>query len=177
MDYFQGVVYDYLRADRAVFINTETCLSLDRGKELPGRHWYCDAVAVNLRSSEVLLCEVSFATGLQALLARLASWADNWDGVKMALRRDCNVLESFAVHPWVFIREEAVSEFIRRLERFWNSDLLGHPYITTLECTLPWKYRSWDRTQSNEQVCEAVPPAYRPFRKVSAGPAVEAPGV
>ncbi len=47
MDYYQGVVTDYLRADRAMFVNTECCIQLDEGNNpdaFPGRHWYCDAV-------------------------------------------------------------------------------------------------------------------------------------
>ena len=48
MDYFQGVVTDYLRANRSVFVNTECLIQLDEGnKQLKCRHWFCDAMAVN----------------------------------------------------------------------------------------------------------------------------------
>jgi hypothetical protein len=29
MDYYQGVVVEYLRADRSVFVNTECCIELN----------------------------------------------------------------------------------------------------------------------------------------------------
>ncbi len=31
MDYYEGVVIDYLRADRAVFVNTECCIQIKEG--------------------------------------------------------------------------------------------------------------------------------------------------
>ncbi len=41
MDYFQGVVTEYLRAKRSVFVNTEFMISLDEGdKPKKDRHWY-----------------------------------------------------------------------------------------------------------------------------------------
>ena len=39
MDYYQGVVTDYLRADRSVFINTECLIQIARGREPPKAHW------------------------------------------------------------------------------------------------------------------------------------------
>lgn len=39
MDCHQGVVTDYLRADRAIFVNTECCIQLDDGHNPKGgRH-------------------------------------------------------------------------------------------------------------------------------------------
>ena len=51
MDYYQGVVTEYLRANRATFVNTECCIQLNPGPhpDNSGPHWYCDAVAVNLQ--------------------------------------------------------------------------------------------------------------------------------
>ena len=50
MAYFQGVVTEFFRADRAVFINTEYVLQLEPGdKPAKGCSWICDAVAINLR--------------------------------------------------------------------------------------------------------------------------------
>jgi hypothetical protein len=42
MDYFQGVVTDYLRANRATFVNTECCIQLNPGPnpDTGGPHWY-----------------------------------------------------------------------------------------------------------------------------------------
>lgn len=48
MDYFQGVVTEFLRANRSTFVNTEYLIQLDEVKTpLKARHWYCDALAVN----------------------------------------------------------------------------------------------------------------------------------
>jgi hypothetical protein len=33
MDYYQGVVLDYLRADRAIFINAECCIQLNKSPQ------------------------------------------------------------------------------------------------------------------------------------------------
>jgi len=50
MDYYQGVVLDYLRADRAIFINAECCIQLNEAHnpDSSGPHWYCDAGGLRL---------------------------------------------------------------------------------------------------------------------------------
>ena len=57
MDYYQGVVTDYLRADRAIFVNTECCIQLQASPnpDSSGPHWYCDAVAADFRSNTIFL--------------------------------------------------------------------------------------------------------------------------
>jgi hypothetical protein len=49
MNYYESVVVDYLRADRAIFVNTECCIQLNEAvnPDNSGPHWYCDAVAVD----------------------------------------------------------------------------------------------------------------------------------
>lgn len=53
MDYFQGVVAEYLSADRAKFMNPECCIQPSPGDspKASGPHWYCDLVAISLRES------------------------------------------------------------------------------------------------------------------------------
>lgn len=48
MNYYESVVVDYLRADRALFVNTECCIQLNESDnpDTSGPHWYCDAVVV-----------------------------------------------------------------------------------------------------------------------------------
>jgi hypothetical protein len=56
MDYYQEVVTEYLRSDRATFVNTECLIQLEPGQMLgKGAHWYCDAMAVNFRESTLYL--------------------------------------------------------------------------------------------------------------------------
>ena len=53
MDYFQGIVADYLSADRSMYVKPECCIQLDSGEKLvAGRHWYCDVLAVRLADEE-----------------------------------------------------------------------------------------------------------------------------
>ena len=80
MDYYQGVVTEYLRADRAIFLNTECCIQLNPGAnpDTTGPHWFCDAVAADFRAEAVFLCEVSYARGLGALLRRFSEWNREW---------------------------------------------------------------------------------------------------
>src|SRR5271157_6537115 len=79
MDYFQGVVTEYLRAKRSVFVNTECLISLDEGDNpKKSRHWYCDVVAVDFKESTVYLCEISYSATVQSLLTRLQAWRKCW---------------------------------------------------------------------------------------------------
>ena len=149
MDYFQGVVTEYLRANRATFVNTECLIQLSPG-DAPARgaHWYCDAVAVNLAERSVHLCEVTYSSTLYSLVARLSAWAANWAALKSSICRDCSVPPEWSVQPWAFIPKEREELLTRRLVPIVSAgspDVMPSPRVTFLEDVVPWKYRSWDR--------------------------------
>ena len=55
VDYYQGQVVEYLRSDRAIFVNTECCIQLREDANPKAReHWYCDAVACDFRTRTTL---------------------------------------------------------------------------------------------------------------------------
>ena len=153
MDYFQGVVTEFLRADRAVFVNTECLLQLASGHApVKGRHWYCDAVAVNFRESSVSLCEVTYASTVQALVKRLEAWATHWPQLRSAIVRDCCVPSNWHVHPWLFIPEDRHPTLTRRLATIKgigeHARQMPVPKVTYLEAVTPWKYSNWHRKPS-----------------------------
>jgi hypothetical protein len=149
VDYFQGVVVDYLRADRAVFVNTECCIQINPGTnpDSSGPHWYCDAVAIDLRQSTVFLCEITYSLSLGALTKRLQDWNTHWDAVCNALVRDCRLPAAWPVKPWVFVPEQLADRLKKRMATIGQGGLrlLPEPLITELEDVLPWKYKSWNR--------------------------------
>ena len=152
MDYFQGVVTEYLRADRSMFVNSECLLQLDPGDPpAKGRHWYCDAVAVNFRESTVYLCEVTYSATLQALLGRLAGWRAHWPELRTALKRDCSVPTEWNAVPWVFIPSKCHDLLTKKLDSIPVKEgkaSMPRPRITFLESVTPWSYRTWDRRDS-----------------------------
>lgn len=155
MDYFQGVVTEYLRADRAVFVNTECYLSLQPGDVHPrGTSWYCDALAVNFREKAVYLCEVTYSNTLQALMQRMQSWAENWPALRDAIRRDCAIPPEYSAQPWVFIPEALQPIYYRKLSAIMSrancQNGMPMPRLTYLENVVPWRYRSWDRRCDSE---------------------------
>jgi len=151
MDYFQGVVTEYLRADRAMFINTECCIQLNPGinPDRTGPHWFCDAVAVNLRDKEVFLCEVTYSKTLDALAKRLSGWAGSWGLLRVALTRDCGLIHEWPVRPWLFVPQDLRKLLEQKLIKIQNvgdePDKMPQPKITDLEDVTPWKYKSWNR--------------------------------
>lgn len=151
MDYYQGVVTEYLRADRAMFVNTECCLQLNAAAnpDNSGPHWYCDAVAVDFRESTVYLCEISYAKTLDALVKRLAAWHSHWPALCQAIARDCHVPATWHVRPWLFVPEERRSLLAAKLQAVVASggdvSPIAESRITNLEDVAPWKYRSWNR--------------------------------
>ncbi len=157
MDYYQGVVTDYLRADRAVFVNTECCIQLNEAAnpDTSGGHWYCDAVAVDFRQSAIFLCEVSYARSLGALLERLTKWNEHWVGLRGALVRDCKLPEDWPVRPWLFIPTDCVPAAVAGVQRIGTADgvprALPDPKITTLERVTPWQYTSWNRSGEKDK--------------------------
>lgn len=147
MNYYESVVFDYLRADRTVFLNTEYCVQINPGDnpDTSGPHWYCDAVALNFQAGEVFLCEISYEATLSGLTKRLRGWHDNWNGVLHALVRDSFIPESWPVRPWLFVPENLVPLLEQRLEQIANGHPQFLPKITPLEKVVPWLYQSWNR--------------------------------
>lgn len=157
MDYYQGVVIEYLRANRSTFVNTECCIQL---KDAPnpdgsGPHWYCDAVAVDFEERAVYLCEVSFSKSLQALLDRLTSWSEHWPALKASLVRDCRVPAEWTVRPWMFVPAAALENAIPKIQAACTGSQDGSrmpfPRVTTLEAVVPWAYCSWNRKNEAEK--------------------------
>ena len=154
MDYYEGVVIQYLRANRSTFVNTEYCIQLNPGEnpDNSGPHWYCDAVTLQFDPVPTIwLCEISYAGRLQALLKRLQSWNENWALLGEALRRDAHLGElgkSWPVKPCIFFPAELRPTLTTGLVQIANSQPVQFtPKVTDLEEVLPWKYRSWNRTE------------------------------
>jgi len=99
VDYFQGVVTEYLRADRSCFINPEFWLrgNLDKSKQYEKPHWYVDVLAVHMRLKQVFLCEVTYAKKAPALIARLKSWREHWPVILQTLREDASLSSDWPV--------------------------------------------------------------------------------
>jgi hypothetical protein len=165
VDFSQGVVVEYLRADRAVFVNTECCIQLNDAPnpDTSGLHWYCDAVAVDLRNETVFLCEISFAERLGPLIDRLKRWSQHWSEVRTALVRDCNVPSAWPVRPWLFVPEASIERLVGKVEQMKGADGLAvfEPRITPLECVQPWHYRSWNHQDMDTKRPDSVPAAMR----------------
>src|SRR5439155_14984497 len=104
MNYYESVVLDYLRADRALFVNTECCIQINPADnpDKSGPHWYCDAVAVDFRSKTIFLFEISYGSQLADLTKRLKDWHENWEGVRRALARESFLPELWPVLVWLF---------------------------------------------------------------------------
>lgn len=156
MDYYQGIVTDYLRADRSVFVNTECCIQIEASPDpdTNGKHWFCDIAAVDLRSKPtptMFLCEVSYAQKLAALTRRLKQWAEHWDDVHAALKRDCNIPDDWPVRPWLFVPQALVKCLVDKLAPITRPDgtPVFKPRITTLESVQPWNFPDW-----NHRDCE-----------------------
>jgi hypothetical protein len=148
MDYYESVVIDYLRADRALFVNTEYCIQISPGHNPDkGKHWYCDAVVADFRTQSVFLCEISYAAELAALIKRLKSWHDNWDDIRGALERESRFPKEWLVdlQPWLFVPQKCVPTLQKGLSKIANAPPNFSPRITYLEKVQPWLYCSWDR--------------------------------
>ena len=147
-DYFQGVVAEFLRADRGIFVNPEILLQLEPGASpKKGQFWYCDLMAVSLRERAIYLCEVTYSSSASALIKRLAAWKTHWPELQIALQRDCGVDPSWRVSPWVFLPESRRPIYERKLSTlgYFDANGMPKPRFTALEDVVPWKYCTWDR--------------------------------
>lgn len=146
MDHFESVVLEYLRADRALFINSQCCIQLNAGQnpDTSGAHWYCDAVALSLKAQTAYLCEITYADPPNSLFKRLTGWNKDWPLLRLALERDSGVPQSWSLTPWIFVPQTLaprVDAFLATL----SSGEMPRPRVTHLEDVMPWRYRSWDR--------------------------------
>lgn len=161
VDYFQGVVYDYLRADRAIFINAECLIQIQPGDQpRKGTSWICDAIAADFKAETVFLCEVTYSKSLHALVQRLSVWNENWELICNALANEKynNLPINWKVRPWLFVPGELIERLNTALHKIADDSgrLNFKPRITLLEEVLPWKYREWDRIRA-EGVSEVTP--------------------
>jgi hypothetical protein len=140
MDYFQGVVMEYLRADRSCFVNPEFWIrgNLERPHERP--HWFVDVLAVSMRDKAVYLCEVTYAKQPRALARRLHSWRQHWEVINETLKHDAFIDKEWPLVPWVFAPPTTL-DFIK-VELF---KLFPEARTTNLETVLPWLYCTYDR--------------------------------
>lgn len=148
MDYFEGVVLNYIRSDRSVFVNSECCIQLNEASnpDKSGPHWYCDAVCVDFRNKNILLCEISFSSSLSTLVSKLKDWNIYWDRLAFSLERDSNLPKGWPVRPWIFVPEIRIPLLLKRIKEFSENGTLNYtPLITPLELTQPWRFRSWNR--------------------------------
>jgi hypothetical protein len=147
-DYFQGVVAEFLRADRGIFVNPEILIQLEPGASpKKGRFWYCDLMAISLRERAVYLCEVTYSSSASALINRLTAWKAHWSELRLALERDCGVDPTWHVTPWVFLPESRKAIYDRKIAalRPFVEPGMPEPRFTALEDVVPWKYCTWDR--------------------------------
>jgi len=158
MDYFQGVVNDYLQESRGMFVRAECPIQLHSGKILPkGTFWYCDAVAVDFKEKKVYLCEVSYSSTLHALAKRLEAWSKEWPTLRDRIRSDHWIPDSWQVQPWVFVPEGLRKKLDERLSALAKAssnvgeDRMPTPEITHLESVVPWKYRERERASDATQ--------------------------
>ena len=118
------------------------------GTYLKGRHWYCDAVAIDFAESTVHLCEITYSKTLHAVGVRLQAWANNWPDVIAAIRRDSSLDDKWLVAPRVFLPQSLkpiMDQKLRVLTHPQGVTLpMPQPIITALEDVVPWKYRSWN---------------------------------
>ncbi len=143
MDYFQGVVAEYLRANRATFVNSQFFLQLDAGLRSPpaGRSWYVNILAASFAERTAWLVEVTYAKGLNTLIDKLTAWQSHWPLIQTAIHRDAAIPESWTLRPWLFVPEADITSLVRRLPAS-----MVAPRITPLEMTVPWnKHCTWDR--------------------------------
>ncbi|OEG72342.1 hypothetical protein BEL05_05030 [Shewanella colwelliana] len=146
MNNCESLVLEYLRADRAMFVNTQCCIQLidALNPDTSGPHWYCDLLAVNFKEKQVYLCEVTHAKNLSSLINRLKDWELHWSELKTALVRDSSIPNDWEVRPWVFIPSDLSGAFDLKIANLGLKNM-PKPEVTALEDVMPWKYRSWNR--------------------------------
>ncbi|HZP78611.1 MAG TPA: hypothetical protein VFB45_20885 [Pseudolabrys sp.] len=135
MDHYQEIVSDYLRADRAIFLNTRYRLPGHRVESADKPYWDIDIVALNMRKRRAYLCEVTYTLDAPALLRRFAAWREHWKEMVEGLIAMSGLSPEWQVKAWIFTPAH-IRESIEQQVRFWHPDAR----FTDLELVAPWKY-------------------------------------
>jgi len=153
MDYYQGVVREFLQADRSMFVHEELIIDLDydekrpQGKNAKGRHWICDLAAISQRERTMYLGEVTTSKSLQTLVQRFKNWSKVWPKLVNSLVRDSGLNAEWKVVPWAFIPKASQDLLEKRIAMMKNvgskSDEMPSPKVTYLEDVVPWKHKEW----------------------------------
>jgi hypothetical protein len=154
VDYFQGVVLEYLRADRSCFVNPEFWIrgNLESPHDKP--HWFVDVLAVHMKEKKVYLCEVTYAKQPRALVQRLQSWKEHWDIINRTLKEDTGIDKEWPLIPWVFGAPETLRVIEPVLKKLFPKGL-----TMNLEKVLPWLYCTYDRKEEIKKMEEERPAA------------------
>jgi hypothetical protein len=155
VDYFQGVVLEYLRADRTCFVNPEFWIRGNPTSPHDKPHWFVDVLAVQMKLQQVWLCEVTYAKQPRALIQRLKNWRTHWDTINQTLKEDTFIDKDWPVIPWVFGAPDTLKVVEPVLK-----DLFPEGQTKNLEKVLPWLYCTYDRKEETKQAEEERPAAH-----------------
>ncbi len=131
MEYYQGIVADYVSADRATFVANEYLLELERGKQ---PYWWIDTLAVSLKEETAYLCEVTFSKQLSKIAGKVRAFYENMEGISAALHREASIPSTWKITPWLFVPRLNGPQLVERLQ----PALIAK--ITYLEDVAPWIY-------------------------------------
>lgn len=86
----------------------------------------------------------------------------NWEGVRIALKRDCCVPGDWPIRPWLFVPQHEADRLVEKLAMLVGVDgpPIFRPRITALESAQPLRYQSWNH-QDKETDKSAIPEAFR----------------
>lgn len=145
MDYYQGVVSEYLVKNKTVFINPEYELALNPEQKLhpKGTSWIIDILAIDFQKKSIFLCEVTYSKSQYALLHKLTEWAKMWPHITSAIYRQTKAPADWNISPHVFLPERFRETFGFKAKIYWN-DL----QITSLEDVTPWVDNSRPNTSA-----------------------------
>ncbi len=112
MDYYQGVVADYISADRSTFVSGEYLLEPEgRGN----KHWFIDMLAVSVRDKTVYLCEVTYNKQLSNIAKKVREFHEMTEGISQALLREAGIPITWTIRPWLFVPRDNGPKLVKRL--------------------------------------------------------------
>jgi hypothetical protein len=138
MDYYQGIVADFLITRQSCFVSSEFLIDLSKGAaQTKGRSWWVDILAVDFKHKTIFLCEVSYSKTLAALAKRLQQWSDNWIEIRDTLFLLTSIPSDWTVRVRIFTPNELRDVYERQMKTLSAPpfDLQWEP----LEEVVPWR--------------------------------------
>jgi hypothetical protein len=134
MDFYQGVVAEYVASNRAYFVSGEFMIP-----RKAGGYFLVDLVAISPSEQHVYLCEVTYSQRIANIIRKVKCYHQERDDIQAQLFKIAGISTNWKLMPWLFVLAKHHKTIDARLRVECPN---WHVRIDDLETVGPWNFPS-----------------------------------